>query len=30
MEKKAELYDKLMRGELPDEEEREKYCVDFG
>ncbi|KAF9620388.1 hypothetical protein IFM89_011761 [Coptis chinensis] len=29
LEKKAELYDKLVRGELPDEEEQEKYCVDF-
>ncbi|KAF5191356.1 hypothetical protein FRX31_019061 [Thalictrum thalictroides] len=29
LEKKAELYDKLVRGELPDEEEKEKYCVDF-
>ncbi|KAF6149588.1 hypothetical protein GIB67_011197 [Kingdonia uniflora] len=29
LEKKAELYDKLARGELPDEEEKEKYCVDF-
>ncbi|KAK8923601.1 hypothetical protein KSP39_PZI019105 [Platanthera zijinensis] len=29
LEKKAELYEKLVRGELPDEEEKEKYCVDF-
>ncbi|KAH7545140.1 hypothetical protein FEM48_Zijuj01G0061700 [Ziziphus jujuba var. spinosa] len=29
LEKKAEIYDKLMRGELSDEEEQEKYCVDF-
>lgn len=29
LEKKAELYDKLTRGELPDEEEKEKYSVDF-
>ena len=29
MERKAELYDKLLRGELSDEEENEKYCVDF-
>uniref|UniRef100_A0ACD5W2C9 Uncharacterized protein n=1 Tax=Avena sativa TaxID=4498 RepID=A0ACD5W2C9_AVESA len=29
LEKKAELYDKLSRGELPNEEEQEKYCVDF-
>lgn len=29
LERKAELYDKLVRGELPDEEEKEKYCVDF-
>ncbi|CAL0306081.1 unnamed protein product [Lupinus luteus] len=29
LEKKAELYDKLMRGELSDEEDKEKYCVDF-
>ncbi|KAK3032684.1 hypothetical protein RJ639_036748 [Escallonia herrerae] len=29
LEKKAELYDKLTRGELPDEEDKEKYCVDF-
>lgn len=29
LEKKAELYDKLARGELPDEEDKEKYCVDF-
>ncbi|MQL89760.1 hypothetical protein Taro_022338 [Colocasia esculenta] len=29
LERKAELYEKLCRGELPDEEEKEKYCVDF-
>lgn len=29
LEKKAELYSKLVRGELLDEEEEEKYCVDF-
>ena len=29
LEKKAELYDKLARGELSDEEDKEKYCVDF-
>ncbi|GAA0142942.1 hypothetical protein LIER_03734 [Lithospermum erythrorhizon] len=29
LEKKAELYEKLMRGEISDEEENEKYCVDF-
>ncbi|WOL20612.1 hypothetical protein Cni_G29417 [Canna indica] len=29
LEKKAELYEKLARGDLPDEEEKEKYCVDF-
>lgn len=29
LEKKAELYEKLARGELPDEEDNEKYCVDF-
>lgn len=29
LEKKAELYEQLLRGELPDEEEKEKYCVDF-
>lgn len=29
LEKKAELYEKLSRGELPDEEDQEKYCVDF-
>ncbi|KAH7568591.1 hypothetical protein JRO89_XS06G0019500 [Xanthoceras sorbifolium] len=29
LERKAELYDKLMRGELSDEEDNEKYCVDF-
>lgn len=29
LERKAELYDKLARGELPDEEDKEKYCVDF-
>lgn len=29
LEKKAALYDKLAKGELSDEEEQEKYCVDF-
>lgn len=29
LEKKAALYDKLTRGELSDEEDKEKYCVDF-
>ncbi|KAI9127111.1 hypothetical protein K1719_001670 [Acacia pycnantha] len=29
LERKAELYDKLMKGELSDEEDKEKYCVDF-
>lgn len=29
LERKAELYDKLVRGEILDEEEKEKYCVDF-
>ncbi|KAF3793924.1 Uncharacterized protein EJ110_NYTH08871 [Nymphaea thermarum] len=29
LERKAELYEKLSRGDLPDEEESEKYCVDF-
>lgn len=29
MEKKAQLYEKLVRGELSDEEAEEKYCVDF-
>ncbi|KAK4440151.1 hypothetical protein Salat_0350000 [Sesamum alatum] len=29
LEKKAELYDKLVRGELSDGEDEEKYCVDF-
>lgn len=29
MERKAELYDKLVRGELSDEEDKEKYSVDF-
>ncbi|KAJ4768803.1 Coiled-coil domain-containing protein 174 [Rhynchospora pubera] len=29
LEKKAALYEKLSRGELSDEEEKEKYCVDF-
>uniref|UniRef100_A0A0D9V3V9 Uncharacterized protein n=1 Tax=Leersia perrieri TaxID=77586 RepID=A0A0D9V3V9_9ORYZ len=29
LEKKAELYEKLSRGEIPDEEDQEKYCVDF-
>ncbi|KAM1032858.1 hypothetical protein ACFX2I_036387 [Malus domestica] len=29
LERKAALYDKLARGELSDEEDKEKYCVDF-
>ncbi|XP_057764217.1 uncharacterized protein At4g18257-like [Salvia miltiorrhiza] len=29
LEKKAEIYNKLVRGELSDEEDQEKYCVDF-
>lgn len=29
LEKKAELYEKLVRGELSDEEDKEKYSVDF-
>ncbi|XP_059438042.1 uncharacterized protein At4g18257-like [Corylus avellana] len=29
LERKAQLYDKLVRGELSDEEDKEKYCVDF-
>lgn len=29
LEKKAELYNKIMRGELSDGEDEEKYCVDF-
>ncbi|XP_021836036.1 uncharacterized protein At4g18257 [Spinacia oleracea] len=29
LEKKAALYEKLARGELSDEEDKEKYCVDF-
>ncbi|XP_041024167.1 uncharacterized protein At4g18257-like [Juglans microcarpa x Juglans regia] len=29
LERKAALYDKLVRGELSDEEDKEKYCVDF-
>ncbi|KAM7257953.1 hypothetical protein ACFE04_013694 [Oxalis oulophora] len=29
LERKAQLYDKLMKGELSDEEDQEKYCVDF-
>ncbi|PON83748.1 hypothetical protein TorRG33x02_205540 [Trema orientale] len=29
LERKAELYEKLMRGELSDEEDKEKYSVDF-
>ncbi|KAL0890122.1 hypothetical protein Bca101_014105 [Brassica carinata] len=29
LEKKAQLYEKLARGELSDEEAEEKYCVDF-
>lgn len=29
LEKKAALYNKLVKGELSDEEDKEKYCVDF-
>lgn len=29
LEKKAALYEKLVKGELSDEEDQEKYCVDF-
>lgn len=29
LERKAALYDKLVRGELSDEEDKEMYCVDF-
>ncbi|KAJ0018992.1 hypothetical protein Pint_10008 [Pistacia integerrima] len=29
LERKAELYEKLVKGELSDEEDKEKYCVDF-
>lgn len=29
LERKAALYDKLVNGELSDEEDQEKYCVDF-
>lgn len=29
LEKKAALYEKLSKGELSDEEDKEKYCVDF-
>ncbi|KAL9224879.1 hypothetical protein vseg_000867 [Gypsophila vaccaria] len=29
LEKKAKLYEKLAKGELSDEEDKEKYCVDF-
>ncbi|CAN1145798.1 Uncharacterized protein At4g18257 [Linum perenne] len=29
LEKKAQLYEKLVRGELSDEEAEERYCVDF-
>ncbi|KZV41308.1 hypothetical protein F511_38699 [Dorcoceras hygrometricum] len=29
LERKAELYNKLVRGELSDEEDAEKYCVNF-
>uniref|UniRef100_A0A2P2J246 Uncharacterized protein n=1 Tax=Rhizophora mucronata TaxID=61149 RepID=A0A2P2J246_RHIMU len=29
LERKAALYDKLVSGELSDEEDKEKYCVDF-
>ncbi|KAJ0081038.1 hypothetical protein Patl1_10183 [Pistacia atlantica] len=28
-ERKADLYEKLVRGELSDEENKEKYCIDF-
>ncbi|KAK6150046.1 hypothetical protein DH2020_017571 [Rehmannia glutinosa] len=29
LERKAKLYNKLVRGEISDEEDEEKYCVDF-
>lgn len=29
LERKAQLYEKLVKGELSDEEGEEKYCVDF-
>ncbi|XP_057471273.1 uncharacterized protein At4g18257-like [Actinidia eriantha] len=29
LERKAGLYEKLAKGELSDEEDKEKYCVDF-
>ncbi|XP_075483165.1 LOW QUALITY PROTEIN: uncharacterized protein At4g18257-like [Primulina tabacum] len=29
LERKTEMYNKLVRGELSDEEDSEKYCVDF-
>lgn len=29
LEKKAEIYNKLVKGELSDGEDEEKYCVDF-
>ncbi|KAF7150048.1 hypothetical protein RHSIM_Rhsim02G0156800 [Rhododendron simsii] len=29
LERKAELYEKLAKGELSDEDDKEKYCVDF-
>ncbi|KAF3663760.1 hypothetical protein FXO38_10489 [Capsicum annuum] len=29
LERKAKLYDKLVRGELSDGEDEERYCVDF-
>lgn len=29
LERKAVLYDKLVRGEISDEEDKEMYCVDF-
>lgn len=29
LERKAELYEKLVKGEVADEEDKEKYCVDF-
>lgn len=29
LEKKAELYEKIRRGEVPDQEAEERYAVDF-
>ncbi|GFP88723.1 uncharacterized protein at4g18255, partial [Phtheirospermum japonicum] len=29
LERKAKIYNKLVRGELSEEEDEEKYCVDF-